>query len=584
MSKKDEIVEDQQEEGAGVETAEATGEDAPVAEGDAEDKKPAPRKRTRRKKAVTKAAEPDEDTEETAASEADSADAADDELADEPADEVDEDVKDASESASADEDGDDEPESAGDDEDSGDDEDDGDERSSRSRGRRRRGRTRSRRRTPRDSDGDDDAGDSDADGDEATAPSGKGKEKLRATPLWGLHKERRAKMVPFAGYDMPVQYKRGIMSEHRQTRERAGLFDVSHMGQAFLTLEGKGGHDEIASLIEELVPGNIKGLKPGGVRYTLLLNDEGGIIDDLMITRPEADAGEGMLFLVVNAGCKEKDFAYISEKLEGRAKLTPAGDRALIALQGPQSARVLARLAPFVSDMPFMSAKACRIDGVECIVSRCGYTGEDGYEISVPNEMAESFSRKLLAHREVALVGLGARDSLRLEAGLCLYGHDITEETTPAEADLMWTIPKRRREAADFPGAEKILKLAEEGVTRKRVGIQPQAKAPAREGTDVVDADGNVIGTVTSGGFGPSVRTPVAMGYVDAAFAEIGTEIGLMVRGQSRPAAVVALPFVEPNQFRPGKAAKKAVEAEDAPAEDTSTSEDDDKKEQDTDE
>lgn len=426
------------------------------------------------------------------------------------------------------------------------------ERPRRSRSRRSRSRRKPRNGNSRDKD------DNDKPSDEGEGD--KQKEKLLATPLWGLHKERRAKMVAFAGYDMPVQYKRGIMSEHRQTRDRAGLFDVSHMGQAFLRLEDKGGHEEIAGLIEELVPGNIKGLKPGGVRYTLLLNDEGGIVDDLMVTRPEGEAGDGMLFLVVNAGCKEKDFAYINEKLEGRAKLTVAGDRALIALQGPDASKVLGRHAPFVTDMKFMSAKSCRIDGVECIVSRCGYTGEDGFEISVPNEMAESFTRKLLAHREVALVGLGARDSLRLEAGLCLYGHEINDETTPAEADLMWSISKRRREAKDFPGAEKILTQAEEGVARKRVGIRPQGKAPARDGTDIVDGDGTVIGKVTSGGFGPSVRGPVAMGYVDAAHADDGTEISLMVRGQPRAATVVSLPFITPKQYRPGQVVEAPTE------------------------
>lgn len=442
-----------------------------------------------------------------------------------------------------------------------------------SRNRRSRSRRSRTRRKPRGGGNKrDDRGDADADAKPAN--------KLRATALWALHKERRAKMVPFAGYEMPVQYKRGIMAEHTHTRDRAGLFDVSHMGQAFLTLEGEGGHEEIAALVEELVPGNIRGLKPGGIKYTLLLNDEGGIIDDLMVTRPEGEAGDGMLFLVVNAGCKEKDFAHISEKLDGRAKLTIAGDRALIALQGPLAAKVLARHAPFVTDMGFMTALSCRIDGVECIVSRCGYTGEDGYEISVPNEMAETLTRKLLAHREVALVGLGARDSLRLEAGLCLYGHDITEETTPAEADLMWTMTKRRKEARDFPGADKIMAQIEEGIERKRVGIKPEGKAPAREGTDVVDADGNVIGKVTSGGFGPTVGGPVAMGYVSAAFCEEGAEIFLMIRGQARPAKVVALPFVEPRQHRPGKTKAPSkvaeVKAEEPEAQDPEVSSDED--------
>lgn len=390
------------------------------------------------------------------------------------------------------------------------------------------------------------------------------KKNLRATALWGLHKERRAKMVAFAGYEMPVQYKRGIMDEHRHTRDRAGLFDVSHMGQAFLTLEGanasEGGHEAIAALVEELVPGNIRGLKAGGVRYTLLLNDEGGIIDDLMITRPEGAAGEGMLFLVVNAGCKEKDFAHIAAKLEGRAKLTVAGDRALMALQGPQASRVMGRYAPFVAEMPFMTAKACRIEGVECIVSRCGYTGEDGFEISLPNEQAEGFARKLLTQRDVALVGLGARDSLRLEAGLCLYGHDIDEKTTPVEANLVWAIAKRRKLDKDFPAAEKIMAQIEDGTARRRVGILPEGKAPARDGTNIVDSEGNIIGKVTSGGFGPTVRGPIAMGYVDTAQSDEGTEVGLMVRGQSRPAKIAPLPFIPPKQYRPGQEVPEPVE------------------------
>lgn len=388
--------------------------------------------------------------------------------------------------------------------------------------------------------------------DDDPSESGNGKETLKATPLWALHKERRGKMVPFAGFEMPVQYRRGIMAEHKHTRERAGLFDVSHMGQAFLTLEGEGGHEEIAALIETLVPGEIKGLKPGGIRYTLLLNEEGGIKDDLMITRPEGEANEGMLFIVVNAAKKDEDFAYIAEALDGKAKLIRAGDRALMALQGPKAASVMKRLAPFVADMSFMSAKSCRIEGIDCIVSRCGYTGEDGFEISVATELGEAFARKLLAHRDVNLIGLGARDSLRMEAGLCLYGHDIDEDTTPIEAGLAWAIGKRRKIDKDFPGAEKIMDQLLEGAPRRRVGILPKGKAPAREGTEIVNKDGDVIGKITSGGFGPTVRGPIAMGYVDGSLAEDETEIGLMIRGQARDATIVPLPFVEQNFFRPG--------------------------------
>ncbi len=403
-----------------------------------------------------------------------------------------------------------------------------------------------------------------------------GQDTLKATPLWALHKERRAKMVPFSGYEMPLQYRRGIMAEHKHTRERAGLFDVSHMGQAFLRLEGDGGHDEIAAAIETLVPGEIKGLKPGGIRYTLLLNDEGGIMDDLMITRPEGEENEGTLFLVVNAATRDADFAYIEEKLEGKARLVRSNDRALIALQGPRAARALSKLAPFVEEMSFMSAKACRVEGIECIISRCGYTGEDGFEISLPNEMAEVFARKILTNRQVALIGLGARDSLRLEAGLCLYGHDIDEATTPAEAGLAWAIGKRRKIDKDFPGAERIMDQVLDGSERRRVGIKPEGRAPAREGTDIVDGDGKVVGKVTSGGFGPTVRGPVAMGYVTSELAEEGTEVGLMVRGQSRQAEIVAMPFVEPGYHRPGqekpkrrarKNPTKEAEAEDVDSE-----------------
>lgn len=422
----------------------------------------------------------------------------------------------------------------------------------RSRPRARRSRS---RRKPRGGEKGDRGGSDDTAPKETAGPdtSDGPKENLRATALWGLHKERRAKMVPFAGYEMPVQYKRGIMAEHRHTRDRAGLFDVSHMGQAFLTLEGEGSYDAIAALMEELVPGNIRGLKAGGIRYTLLLNEEGGIIDDLMVTRPEGEAGENMLFLVVNAGCKEKDFAHITAKLEGRAKLTVAGDRALIALQGPRASKVMTRYAPFVAEMPFMTAKACRIEGVDCIVSRCGYTGEDGFEISLPNEQAEGFARKLLTQRDVALVGLGARDSLRLESGLCLYGHDIDEETTPVEANLVWAIAKRRKLDKDFPAAEKIMAQVEDGTARRRVGILPEGKAPARDGTNIVDGEGKIIGKVTSGGFGPTVRGPIAMGYVETAQSDEGTEVGLMVRGQSRPAKIAPLPFIPPKQYRPGQ-------------------------------
>jgi aminomethyltransferase len=368
---------------------------------------------------------------------------------------------------------------------------------------------------------------------------------LRKTPLNALHRELGAKMVPFAGYDMPVQYPSGIMEEHRHTRAAAGLFDVSHMGQAELV-----GEDPAAAL-ERLVPGNIRGLTPGRIRYTLLLNEQGGILDDLMVTRP-ADAGDPArrLFLVVNAACKEADFAHIATRLAGLAGLHRLEDRALLALQGPQAAAVLARLAPEAGDMTFMQAATLTLLGAECPVSRSGYTGEDGYEISVPADRAEELARALLAEPEVKPVGLGARDSLRLEAGLCLYGHDITQTTTPVEAALTWTIGKRRRTEGGFPGFEAIRRQLEEGAPRRRVGLRPEGRAPAREGAAITDTDGDVIGEVTSGGFGPTVGAPVAMGYVATPFAEPGTPVRLVVRGKALPAQVAALPFVKPGYRR----------------------------------
>ncbi|MGL4966545.1 MAG: glycine cleavage system aminomethyltransferase GcvT [Inquilinus sp.] len=367
---------------------------------------------------------------------------------------------------------------------------------------------------------------------------------LQRTPLFDLHVELGAKMVPFAGYEMPVQYPAGVLKEHLHTRAEAGLFDVSHMGQAWL--EAAPGQDA-AALIETLVPGDIAGLAPGRIRYSLLLNDDGGILDDLMVTRTPDPA---RLFLVVNAACKDADFAHIAAKLAGRAKLVRLDDRALIALQGPKAAAVLARHAFGADDLAFMESGTFALDRVECMISRSGYTGEDGFEISVPAEEAEDLARRLLAEPEVAPIGLGARDSLRLEAGLCLYGHDIDTATTPVEAGLSWTIGKRRRAEAGFPGAGRILKQLAEGPARKRVGIRPEGRAPAREGTPVLSADGREIGRVTSGGFGPSVGGPVAMGFVESGFAASGTAVTLLIRDKAHPATIVALPFVAPNFHR----------------------------------
>ncbi|MGK9236382.1 glycine cleavage system aminomethyltransferase GcvT [Inquilinus limosus] len=367
---------------------------------------------------------------------------------------------------------------------------------------------------------------------------------LQRTPLFDLHVELGAKLVPFAGYEMPVQYPAGILKEHLHTRAEAGLFDVSHMGQAWL--EAEPGED-VAALIETLVPGDIAGLAPGRIRYSLLLNDEGGILDDLMITRSPDPA---LLFLVVNAACKDADFAHIATKLAGRARLVRLDDRALIALQGPKAAEVLARHAFGADDLAFMESGSFALDRVECLISRSGYTGEDGFEISAPAEEAERIARFLLSEPEVAPIGLGARDSLRLEAGLCLYGHDIDTTTTPVEAGLAWTIGKRRRAEGGFPGADRILKQLAEGPARKRVGLKPEGRAPAREGTPILSSDGREIGRVTSGGFGPTVGGPVAMGYVEAGFAAAGTPVSLLIRDKAHPAVVAALPFVAPNFHR----------------------------------
>ncbi len=370
---------------------------------------------------------------------------------------------------------------------------------------------------------------------------------LKATPLHDLHVELGGKMVPFAGYAMPVYYPAGIMAEHMHTREKAGLFDVSHMGQAVLKLEkglsGDAAHEAIAAAFETLVPGDIKGLKPGAIRYSLLLDENGGILDDLMITRPEGEERQGELFLVVNAAMKAQDFSHIEIKLQGVARLTPLGARALLALQGPKAAQVLAPLAPDAEALSFMQMGEMDVNGVTCLVSRSGYTGEDGFEISVAAAEADALARALLAHNDVLPIGLGARDSLRLEAGLCLYGHDIDQTTDPVSARLAWTIAKRRRIDGGFPGAEHILGLLKKGAPNKRVGLAPEGRAPAREGTEITDGQGAIIGRVTSGTFGPSVGGPVAMGYVHSKFASEGTMVQLMVRGRARPARIQPMPF-----------------------------------------
>lgn len=369
---------------------------------------------------------------------------------------------------------------------------------------------------------------------------------LLKTPLHARHVALGARMVPFAGYDMPVQYPSGILTEHVWTRENAGLFDVSHMGQAFLLGPD---HETTARALEALVPADIVNLQPGKQRYTQLLNEEGGIIDDLMVTRSADPDEDGALLLIVNAACKLTDYPHIEARLPANVKLVRAEHRGLIALQGPKAEAALAALNPEVAEMAFMSARTLKLGGVKANITRSGYTGEDGYEISAAaNRIGELWDALLLDAR-VKPVGLGARDSLRLEAGLCLYGHDIGTETSPVEAGLNWSIQKRRREEGGFPGAARIQREFAEGTARVRVGLLPEGRAPAREGAEIALSDGTVIGKVTSGGFGPTLNGPCAMGYVVREHSAPGTKLDLIVRGKPLPATVAAMPFV-PNHYK----------------------------------
>ncbi|HEX2653104.1 MAG TPA: glycine cleavage system aminomethyltransferase GcvT [Xanthobacteraceae bacterium] len=370
---------------------------------------------------------------------------------------------------------------------------------------------------------------------------------LAATPLHALHVARGARMVPFAGYEMPVQYPDGIIAEHAHVRSAAGLFDVSHMGQAFLVGPD---HETTARSLEALVPADILNLDRGRQRYTQLLNEEGGIIDDLMVTRPADPEEDGVLMLVVNAACKQGDYEHISQRLPSNVRLIRAEHRALIAIQGLKAAEVLARHAAHSADMPFMSARSISFDGIDCHISRSGYTGEDGYEISVNAARVRAIAERLLSEHDVKSIGLGARDSLRLEAGLCLYGHDIDQTTSPVEAGLTWSIQKRRREEGGFPGAARILNELKDGPSRRRVGLLPEGRAPAREGTEIQSPDGKRIGIVTSGGFGPTVNGPIAMGYVENQFLNPDMAVLLVVRGKPLPARVVTMPFVPHRYYR----------------------------------
>lgn len=373
----------------------------------------------------------------------------------------------------------------------------------------------------------------------ATAP-------LLTTPLNALHLELGARMVPFAGYSMPVQYPAGLMAEHLHTRQAAGLFDVSHMGQ--LQLIGP----DAAAAFETLVPVDVIDLPVGKQRYGLLLTDEGTIIDDLMFF----NQGKDTLFVIVNGACKVQDIAHIQARIGQRCEVAPMPEHALLALQGPQAVTALARLAPGIEKLVFMTGGSYTIAGCDCFVTRSGYTGEDGFEISVPAAQADTLARALLAQPEVKPIGLGARNSLRLEAGLCLYGNDIDTTTTPPEAALNWAIQKVRRtggaRAGGFPGADKVLAQIDNpaSLARKRVGLVALERVPVREHTPLQSTDGQSIGEVTSGLLGPTVNEPVAMGYVTPAFAAIGTRVNAIVRGKAVPMEVRAMPFVPANYFR----------------------------------
>jgi aminomethyltransferase len=368
-------------------------------------------------------------------------------------------------------------------------------------------------------------------------------EQLLETALYDLHVELGGKMVPFAGYSMPVQYPVGIIKEHLHTRHLAGLFDVSHMGQVRISGENA------ALALETLMPVDIVGLEPMKQRYALFTNERGGVMDDLMVT----NAGDH-LFVVVNAACKKQDIEHMQKHIGDSCEIEVLEDRALLALQGPEAGAVMARLAPESTEMVFMTAASFEIDGIDCFVTRSGYTGEDGFEISVNNEHAKRLARTLLAQPEVEAVGLGARDSLRLEAGLCLYGHDLDTETTPVESSLLWALSKPRRVDGErpggYPGADIIMNQIRDGINRKRVGIKAGGRIPVREGAVLVDANDKEIGTVTSGGFGPSVEGPVAMGYVQIDYAPVDTELAAIVRDQKVPVTVAKMPFIPQRYYR----------------------------------
>ena len=368
----------------------------------------------------------------------------------------------------------------------------------------------------------------------------------KRTALYDEHVRLGARMVPFAGYDMPVQYPTGILTEHNWTREKAGLFDVSHMGQCFIVGPD---FETTAKAMEKIVPADILGLKPNQQRYSQLLGEDGGTLDDLMITRSSYAGHEGWLYVVVNAGRKDHDYEWIARHLSNGVTFKPGEAMSLVALQGPRAEEVLAKHVQQIRDLAFMHYAAVEIAGIKAHVSRSGYTGEDGFEISVFDADAAKLWDLLLSDPLVKPVGLGARDSLRLEGGLCLYGHELDETISPVEADLMWSMQKRRRAEGGFIGAARVQKELAEGVARKRVGIRPEGRAPARDGTVITDLSGRNIGVITSGGFGPTVGGPIAMGYVEPQSSVPGTKIQLIVRDKPMPAEIVKLPFV-PNRFK----------------------------------
>lgn len=378
---------------------------------------------------------------------------------------------------------------------------------------------------------------------------------LQTVPLDAAHLALGGRMVAFSGYRLPVHYPTGIVAEHRWTREHAGLFDVSHMGPGFLSLHDRTGdaeadHAAVAALVEPLFCGDIANLRPGHIRYTLLLNDTGGTLDDLMIARPADQASAGTLYIVVNAGIKDADFARIASASAGKATLRRADNRALLALQGPEAAAVMAAIVPEAAALGFMTYAAITWGGATLVIARSGYTGEDGFEVLVEPGLAQALWDALLADGRVKPVGLGARDSLRLEAGLPLYGHELDETISPTEAGLNFAISRRRREAADFPGAARILKEYGGDLKRVRVGLLVEG-APAREGAAILDAGGGVaVGVITSGGFAPTLGRAIALGFVPPALAAPGTTLSVWVRGRAQPAMVTATPFVPHRYFR----------------------------------